>query len=322
MLMVTMLVVIGCNKRDDSSGVRVTTYTPQDITQNSAVCGGEVIISPRLTIDELGVCWSDNSIPTADDEHLFTVNWNEPFVCTIRGLSSNTKYYVRAYALRGSEYYYGDTISFITEDNSGVSGVFNGHEYVDLDLPSGTLWATCNVGATTAQGYGYGYHFAWGETTTKHYYSWSSYKYCQGSYTRLTKYCTKPSYAYDMNSNDNLTVLQLCDDAATANWGNGWRTPTYDEWQELYNNTINIKTTQNGVVGRLFSSENGKTLFLPADGFRSDDNLNEGDIFYWSSSLNTNTPYCAWCINCGMGFCNMHMFERRLGLSVRPVCSK
>ncbi|MCQ2319676.1 MAG: hypothetical protein MJZ90_12290 [Bacteroidales bacterium] len=103
------------------------------------------------------------------------------------------------------------------------------HEYVDLGLPSGLLWATCNVGADSPEDYGD--YFAWGETETKSDYDWDTYKWCNGSYNTLTKYNTKSSYG----TVDNKTTLELSDDAARANWGGSWRMPTEAEFQELIN---------------------------------------------------------------------------------------
>ena len=110
---------------------------------------------------------------------------------------------------------------------NGGGGTYNGHEYVDLGLPSGTLWATCNVGAETPEGYGD--YFAWGETELKTTYNLSTYKYTNGSYDQLTKYCSNSSYGYN-GFTDTLTVLLPEDDAATANWGDGWCMPTADQW--------------------------------------------------------------------------------------------
>ena len=179
------------------------------------------------------------------------------------------------------------------DDDPNNGGGLNGHEYVDLGLPSGTLWATCNVGATTPEGYGN--YFAWGETEPKTSYNWSTYKYWKTDYVQLTKYCSNSSYGYN-GFTDNLTVLQPSDDAATANWGSGWCMPTMEQWDELFQNTTYTWTTQNGVSGRLFTASNGRSLFLPAAGFLWDDKLlfvgSDGD--YWSSSLNTDCPYDAW----------------------------
>ena len=182
-------------------------------------------------------------------------------------------------------------------NNNGGNGgnTYNGHEYVDLGLPSGTLWATCNVGAATPEGYGD--YFAWGETTPKTTYNWSTYKYCNGdwAFNQLTKYCYNSSYGYN-GFTDNLIILQPIDDAAMANWGNGWCMPTKEQWQELRDNTTRTWTTQNGVNGRLFTANNGRSLFLPASGFRYDSSLNNNgnDGHYWSSSLGSDYSGVAW----------------------------
>ena len=144
------------------------------------------------------------------------------------------------------------------------------HEYVDLGLPSGLLWATCNVGANAPEEYGD--YFAWGETQPKDTYNWSNYQYCMGNSNTLTKYCNNASYGYN-GYTDDLTTLQPGDDAATAQWGSGWRMPTKDEWQELLDNTTTTWTTQDGVNGRLFTAANGNSLFLPAAGYRGGSNL-------------------------------------------------
>ena len=322
MLITTMFVYVGCNKQGDSD-VRVTTYTPQDITQTSAVCGGDVIVTQGLSLNELGVCWSTERNPTASDTHLSTTNWSDTYVCTLTDLEPSTKYHVRAYALRGLEYYYGEDKSFTTESNSGGGGGGGGgwgsHDYVNLGLPSGTLWATCNVGANAPEEYGY--YFAWGETQPKDYYGWSTYQY--GGALTLTKYCQNSSYGYN-GFTDNLTTLLPEDDAATANWGSGWRMPTQAERLELLDNTTVTWTTQNSVYGRLFTASNGNSLFLPAAGYRADSSLySAGSIgYYWSSYLGTGNPSRAWGLRFDSDYCGMGNFGNRYcGRSVRPVRS-
>ena len=198
------------------------------------------------------------------------------------------------------------------------NGNANGHAYVDLGLPSGTLWATCNVGATTPEGYGN--YYAWGETTTKSTYEWSTYRYCNGSSFKLTKYCNSSSYGYN-GFTDNLTTLQFSDDAARANWGGDWRMPTRAEWNELLNNTTNTWTMQNGVYGRKFTASNGNSLFLPAAGVHYDGSLSSAGSkgYYWSSSLYTDNPYDAWYVLFISGGCGMYYYYRVYGQSVRAV---
>ena len=200
------------------------------------------------------------------------------------------------------------------------SGTLNGHDYVDLGLPSGTLWATCNVGAETPEDYGD--YFAWGETMPKGVYNWNTYQYCMGSENTLTKYCNKSSYGYN-GFIDNLTTLLPEDDAATANWGSSWRMPTVEDWEELYNNTTVTWTTQNGVRGRLFTASNGNSLFLPAAGVRWDGELNyTGDsCHYWSSSRYTSDPSSAWDFYSEVSGIYVIQNRRYFGHSVRAVSS-
>lgn len=208
----------------------------------------------------------------------------------------------------------------ISKTGNSSSSSYGGHEYVDLGLPSGTLWATCNVGASNPEDYGS--YFSWGETTTKNTYNWSTYKYCKGAEDNLTKYCSHSVDGYN-GFTDNLTILLNGDDAASVNWGNGWRTPTGAELEELYKNTTNTWTTQNGVNGRLFTARNGKSLFLPAAGRVCGNELDYsgrcGD--YWSSSLSF-PPSRTRRFHFSPDDCGIYYFDRQCGLSVRPVRSK
>ncbi len=201
-------------------------------------------------------------------------------------------------------------------------GMVNGHAYVDLGLPSGTLWATTNVGAKTPESFGD--YFAWGETRPQSdsVYKWSSYKYCNGSSSKLTKYCNKSSYGNN-GFTDTLTRLLPEDDAATANWGGGWRMPTQTELMELKNNCTHEWTTQNGVNGHLFTAMNGNSIFLPAAGYCYSGNLCDSgsDGHYWSSSLYSANPIGAWCFNFySENFGKNDFFYRYDGFPVRPVC--
>lgn len=191
------------------------------------------------------------------------------------------------------------------------------HAWVDLGLPSGTLWATCNVGASKPEDYGN--YYAWGETRTKNTYNWDTYKYANGNSDKLTKYCNKSDFGNN-GFTDNLTMLQSGDDPA-ATWGSGWHTPDKKQWDELLNNTMNKWTTINGVSGRLFTSKkNGQTLFLPAAGYRWGSGLGDAgsDGFYWSSSLDADRPSYAWNLCTGGRYVSRY-YDRHYGFSVRPV---
>ncbi|MCR5038676.1 MAG: hypothetical protein K6A94_05005 [Bacteroidales bacterium] len=194
------------------------------------------------------------------------------------------------------------------------------HEYVDLGLPSGLLWATCNVGANAPEEYGD--YFAWGETQPKDYYDWSTYQYCNGSENTLTKYCWYSGNGYN-GYTDNLIILQPEDDAATVNWGAEWRTPTEEEWMELYQNTTSTKITQDGVLGWLFTASNNNSIFLPAGGIWVEGNLNFGGTGnYWSSSLSLGRPEYARSFNYNSyDYIGVGGSYRRSGQSIRPVRS-
>jgi hypothetical protein len=209
------------------------------------------------------------------------------------------------------------------------SGTINGRNYVDLGLPSGTLWATCNIGANSPEEYGD--YFAWGETEGynggKTTFNWSTYKWCNGSYNTMTKYCTDSSYGNN-GFTDNKTELDPQDDAAYVNWGPAWRMPSEAQFAELFNSnyTTTTWTTQNGVYGRLITSKKegytGNCVFLPAAGCRSNSSLNFAGSYgvYWSRTLNESYPIYAWYLY----FDSSDVYTlngscRYDGLSVRPV---
>ena len=200
--------------------------------------------------------------------------------------------------------------------------VYNGHALVNLGLPSGTLWATCNIGTDKPEGYGD--YFAWGETEVKPSYEWSNYKYCEGGESnQLTKYCGFSEEGFN-GYNDKLKSLDFVDDAATANWGNGWCMPSELQWRELMDNTTCIWTTLNGVKGRLFTASNGNSLFLPAAGFRSNELQDvENNAYYWSSSLCIDVPSRArYFYSYNSETFDMDEDSRYFGYSVRAVRCK
>ncbi len=173
----------------------------------------------------------------------------------------------------------------------------NGHEYVDLGLPSGTLWATYNVGASSPEGYGY--YYAWGETPPKATYIESNYTYL-----------------------DNPTRLPLESDAAYVNWGGKWRMPNVTELHELIDNCTWTITSVNGISGyEVVSKYNDASLFLPYAGFYNVSGLSfvGKNGRYCTSSIISSGFYALSIINSGVSVCNS---TRQGGYSVRPVLSK
>ena len=161
------------------------------------------------------------------------------------------------------------------------------HLAIDLGLPSGTLWATCNIGANSPEEYGD--YFAWGETEPKESNVWATYKYCKGDDKTMTKYCLQSDYGYN-GYTDTLTDLLPEDDAATANWGSNWQMPSFDQIDELCNSsyTTTTWTTRNGVYGQMITSKsNGNSIFLPAAGYRNGTNVEEAGTegYYWTRSI-------------------------------------
>ena len=135
--------------------------------------------------------------------------------------------------------------------------------YVDLGLPSGNLWAECNLGASSPEAYGD--YYAWGEVEPKQVYTNSNHKWYKEGAPSLgfTKY----------NNEDGKLSLEDEDDAVIQKLGNGWRTPTLADFRELTNQkyTTIEKTTLNGVAGyKITSKKNKKSIFIPFAGFKND----------------------------------------------------
>ena len=188
------------------------------------------------------------------------------------------------------------------------------HEWVDLGLPSGTLWATCNVGANAPEEYGD--YFAWGETEPKDYYYWSNYKWCNGSQYSLTKYCTDSNHG----TVDGKTELDFEDDAAWVNWGPSWRIPSDSQQEELHTYCYGQKTTINGVNGFLLTGPNGNTIFIPLAGQFCYNSVSEGiDGAYWSRTLSTLNTASAPYLYFLYGWSTNQDTRRDFGFSVRAV---
>lgn len=184
------------------------------------------------------------------------------------------------------------------------------HEFVDLGLPSGTLWATCNVGASKPEDYGD--YFAWGETQPKSTdYDWSTYfDSVNSSSSNFKKYY----------NNGGKTELDFEDDAAYVNWGADWRMPSRVQMSELRNNCTWIwDSAKKGynVVG-----PNNNFLFLPTAGLFSSSLYAAGSWgHYWSRSLYTNNSDSAILLSFTSDntYCSVYVGWRAEGHSVRPV---
>lgn len=170
-----------------------------------------------------------------------------------------------------------------------VSGRIDGITYVDLGLPSGNLWATYNVGAK--EPVEFGSYFAWGEVEPKSEYSWENYKWCDGEKKKGTKYVWDEKFG----TVDSLIVLLPEDDAATVNWGENWRMPTKEDFEELFK-SCTWSWAYEGGNGRLGKSKyNNRKIFLPSAGYwdGTDCYDSEWEIYgrYWSASIDTSYTY-------------------------------
>ncbi len=187
---------------------------------------------------------------------------------------------------------------------SGKTNEYNGYEYVDLGLPSGTLWASCNIGANKP--FEYGKFFAWGETQTKNTFEANNYKYFNprnnGWSNRITKYCNEYEYGYN-GYTDKLIVLESTDDVAALSWGGNWKMPDKMDFEELVKFCTSYHIKYNGINGICFTGPSGNSIFLPFGGQRYNFETNI-DGAYWSSSLCLGNDYyplyreIGWTWNC------------------------
>lgn len=185
-------------------------------------------------------------------------------------------------------------VSYIEENervNYNKPDPSNGHPYVDLGLPSGTLWATCNVGASSPEEYGD--YFAWGEVEPKSTYADDNYAW--GSYTNIPPDLGMTKY----NTTDEKMVLEPEDDAAHVNMGGEWHMPTSAQCQELIDNTISAWTDNwNGteVTGIVFTSTaNTNSIFIPAGGEKFNNLTTDvGERLLLLTSSRHNNPGAMW----------------------------
>ncbi|MBQ6085671.1 MAG: Ig domain-containing protein [Bacteroidaceae bacterium] len=318
-------------------GTAIITCTATDGSGVSATC--EVTITPNailvtdITLSQsslelfFGKTATIEATVTPDDAHNKEVIWtssNEAVATVENGVVTAVTY--------GTT-----TITCTAKDKSGVLSTCEvrvDHEYVDLGLRSGTLWATCNIGAEDPADVGN--YFAWGETSPKLSYSWSNYAHCNGTSSTITKYCTDASVWAGSGNIDGLTVLQSTDDAATQLWGSDWRMPTSGQLAELnecprkeyvikqYNDysVIGVEI-HNRVYGQ-------PTIFLPIAGYINNSNIVNSDFGYYWSSWNSNSgKYTASTLqitvdNENQKLTNMNIVykSRCFGMPIRAVRKK
>lgn len=293
---------------------KITTSTAVSVTTSSFKAMASVSLNENVkslsVSPEVGVCYSDeNSKPTYSDAHKTLGYSMTDYTIDIERVASGTTYYYRTYVKFLGEVYYDSNVYSITTLGSQYK-VINGHKFVDLGLPSGLLWAETNVGASTP--YADGDYYAWGETETKSYYSWSTYKWSNSP----TKY----------NYSDDKTKLEASDDVATVKWGKECRMPSRAEFQELYNKCDwTWKSSYNGARGYLVTGPSGQTIFLPASGRRFNGDLNGHGSYgcYWSSSLSASNTDYAYYLDFYSDLIGPSVSDYRyIGCSVRPVAEK
>lgn len=192
------------------------------------------------------------------------------------------------------------------------------YEYVDLGLPSGTLWATCNVGASCPEEYGD--YFAWCETVPKEEYTYENYKWWyfdENGYRYISKYNTKSNFG----PVDNKTEMEPDDDAACVYMGSSWCMPSLEQIAELVNLCTWQWTQRNGVNGHLVTGPNGNTMFLPAAGYRDGSSPEYVGTYgiYWSRSLYAYLPDRAYCLYFDSQYWDSEDFSRYYGHVIRAV---
>lgn len=319
-------------KQDKGNYVSATTLTSNYYTKD-ATSGSTQISSAldkkqdKLTIDTALSETSGNLVQNSaitkvivDNEEVMAAALND-----LNDTKQDKGDYVSATTL--SDYYKKTETSGSTQIQTAFNEFLakmigaNGHEYVDLGLPSGTLWATTNVGASSPEDYGL--FFQWGDTvgytgiTTDKKFDWNDYKYSvSGSSNAFTKY-----------TDDDLTYgkkLDPEDDAARVNMGGKWHMPTYVQIRELLDNTTHVVETVNDKKGMRYTSktDNSKSIFVPFAGGCDDGNRSYVGNFgyYWSSSRGSDVSYgynliCANDSNTWLS----NISNRYFGNSVRGV---
>ncbi len=185
------------------------------------------------------------------------------------------------------------------DEISKATGEINGYGYVDLGLPSGTKWATCNIGALSYEDYGN--YYAWGEIETK------------------TEYTEENSLTWGVNMTDISGNAKY--DVARAEWGNSWRLPNKTELEELDVECTWVLFTKNNVNGYKVTGPNGNSIFIPIAGYFCDSTLYNAGIYsyLWSSTPHENSVDYSYSLEFKSGSRKVLWGNRYDGYSIRPV---
>lgn len=282
-----------------------------DISNNSF--SSDIIVRCEKNIKneiQLGICYSSkNENPTiSDDTTSIKGKIENVYKITAKDLQPYKKYYYRGFCILKDEVFYGNVRSTTTlEEDKDFGDMF-----VDLGLPSGLLWATCNVGANKPEDLGDLY--AWGETETKDIseFDWDHYKFKDPN-------CEDNVIGYPikyLSDTDRSTILDADDDVVRVKYGGQCRMPSYCDFNELYTKcNWEWVTNNNGVAGYVVTGHNNKSIFLPYG----------GDLGYWSNELNsglTNNRY-AYVLVFSSDYIKYYFNEYRWSCNIiRPVMQK
>lgn len=212
--------------------------------------------------------------------------------------------------------YIGRSIRPVYQDDIGVKAV---------EFGLSVKWAECNLGATDIEDFGD--YYAWGETELKTTYNWTTYIWCMGYESTLTKYCNISNFGY-MGYNDGKTQLDPEDDVVHSKFGGKWRMPSGDEILELADTrkdkahyTWEWTTIGANYGWRVTYLVNGNSLFFPVAGSMSGSSLVNGNNvgYYWSSSLVSTSPNDVIYFYLGPGGIGTNTGYRFYGRSIRPV---
>ena len=245
------------------------------------------------------------------------IDWNPEL--TSKGLYEGQVLYIPLRSTNQREEDNSATNSIQQEEREHAKIYVNGHRAVDMGLS--VRWADCNIGANHS--YDTGDYYAWGETSPKVSFPWNTYKHISNG--KLIKYCSNSS----SGRVDNKRILETQDDAAYVNWGNAWRIPTKEQWEELAdNNKCKWEwTTDSGVYGyKVTSKITGNSIFLPVTGYKPGGTRIEHPELglYWTSTLFTgqydNGYLAAYRFDLGQTHYNCRGTHRCNGRAIRAVC--